>query len=1181
MPSERLRSEEVAVKLDSLTEGQLQSVTRIDGPLLISAGAGSGKTFTLTQRIAYALLSEESEVRDIEEVLAITFTEKAAGEIKARVKSTLRQEGLPEQALRVDASWISTIHAMCSRILRQHALEIGLDPGFAVISDAEKNELVAQAIDEALGQNNEIVVPKKYARLCSEYPLQSNSFNTSSVTSLLEALLNTASSLRRGLAEIQLGPTPSSAGVLARELLLGFENVLPLLEQTASSASADKARADADVAIRALQQFLIQDAQNNSLEIFAAILEDIPFLPRNFGRAPVKEAVGLLQALHQRIANDVLLGLALPITDELMALATEVYAGYERKKSERFVLDNDDLLLKTLRVFEEYPAIAHKYAQKFKLVMVDEFQDTSQIQIDIIEKLAGRHFAHLCTVGDAQQSIYRFRGADVNVYEAHKELMQTPEIGAKCVVLDKNFRSHRDVLSFVDAIFEQDQVFGKKFMSLMPDERRSSRYLSSLPRIDVMLTTRPSARNSGVQSCDALVVEARGIAKRFAALRECGHSPGDMVVLLGKMTNAEVYAQALRDANFECVIAGGSLFGKAAEVRVIARLAEVLANQTNSAALFEVLSSDIFGLSADDFIELSTLFDEDTQAPRRRALHKGFRCLSLKDAQDTNTLPLRLRHAVRVMNKAWNTAGAKPLSCVVKQVLLDSGWLSRTEKQGAFGIARAGNAYKAIRYLQEIEQKHAKGPAQTAKEFSAHIKAGLKEAPGALTGAEQSVVKIMTIHASKGLEFPFVAIAEFSGSGASSQKLLLEQCEGATFASLALQASLELYPSLAAVSKKAILVSDESTPQPTILEAKTLAEYRYALKEFSEKEEAAESYRKFYVGLTRASEALVVALSAKVSSKDPLSSYRGIIDVVRSALCKNEDFPTQEAWLDYGGSEPAHFERVSVSPQYLDSNEDDTAAISECLFAIPAYGEQEKLSYRSYKPLREGVFSYSALTNTQEGDKPHRDNSDQDLEVGESGLTLSDFDKATDLGTVFHRLAQFSIETGMVPSPEQVQLFARRQNLSPSHIARLEPASNRWFSSSLYAQVSTFSYKKAELPFFLPVGNAWMEGEIDLFYTDEKQQEAFVVDYKTGGKPEETDEAVYQKHLLQAQCYAYAVLSQGYLQVKLYFVRVEQEDSTHANQPQTVVYSFSQQDRENLRRAISILYNSSLECHAG
>ena len=205
------------MNLSTCTPGQRQSIEHVRGPLLVSAGAGSGKTFTLTQRIAYALLPESGPAASgVDEVLAITFTEKAAAEIKARVKRTLRAEGLAEEALRVDGAWISTIHGMCARILRAHALDLGLDPAFGIMGDAERAEAVADAIDGALGDDNDIIARGSYAALFDEYPARSTMPLAPSVASMLQALMDKAAGLRGGLDALDFGPSPAQASTLAR-----------------------------------------------------------------------------------------------------------------------------------------------------------------------------------------------------------------------------------------------------------------------------------------------------------------------------------------------------------------------------------------------------------------------------------------------------------------------------------------------------------------------------------------------------------------------------------------------------------------------------------------------------------------------------------------------------------------------------------------------------------------------------------------------------------------------------------------------------------------------------------------------------------------------------------------------------------------------------------------------------
>ena len=146
---------EVAALLKGLLPEQRRIVTTLDCPVFVAAGAGSGKTFTLTRRIVWALCPGSGEgggpfLDSLDQALVITFTEKAAGEIKERVRSALRQAGLGEEALKVDSAWVSTIHHMCARILRAHALDLGLDPEFAMIGEQEARLLRSQATEQAL-----------------------------------------------------------------------------------------------------------------------------------------------------------------------------------------------------------------------------------------------------------------------------------------------------------------------------------------------------------------------------------------------------------------------------------------------------------------------------------------------------------------------------------------------------------------------------------------------------------------------------------------------------------------------------------------------------------------------------------------------------------------------------------------------------------------------------------------------------------------------------------------------------------------------------------------------------------------------------------------------------------------------------------------------------------------------
>ena len=144
------------MNLETATPQQREVITTLDKPLMVAAGAGSGKTFTLTQRVVYALLPQGSDdssyLQSIDEVLATTFTKKAAGELKSRIKNQLLAEGLVSEALKTDDAWVSTIHGICSRILRENAFLLNLDPAFEIIAEEDARVLMEQAFENVVNQ---------------------------------------------------------------------------------------------------------------------------------------------------------------------------------------------------------------------------------------------------------------------------------------------------------------------------------------------------------------------------------------------------------------------------------------------------------------------------------------------------------------------------------------------------------------------------------------------------------------------------------------------------------------------------------------------------------------------------------------------------------------------------------------------------------------------------------------------------------------------------------------------------------------------------------------------------------------------------------------------------------------------------------------------------------------------
>ena len=886
------------------TEEQRACVEQLAGPVDISAGAGSGKTFTLTQRIAAALADPASGVDDIDQICAITFTRKAAAELKGRVRSTLRAQGRLDQAMKVDGAWISTIHGMCSRILRAEALRLGVDPAFRVLEGKERDDLLAQALSEVLGRPSDIVEGAVRDALLREFAVRSYR-GEASVASMVARLADAAAAMPEGAGGFVRGPELPLPSTLARQLLEAYRAVEPFYRDCKPSKTRDAALADLERACEALEAFVGSGSQD--LDGLLRVLDGCPLLRKINTKDEARgEAFDTYQAAHSRVAQNAVL-------DELMDMARRVDEAFSRLKRASAALDNNDLVRLALRALED-PVVGARYADRFKLVMVDEFQDTDALQIAIVRHLSGPGLRYLCTVGDAQQSIYRFRDADVNGYRAFRAQLAAPEIAqaggsASLLRLTLNFRSHGDVLAFVKKVCAQPCVFGDDFLDLSA-VYDGARYRSADPRVRLTVTMLPAGRAKAGEAARARTTTAREVAAHFARLREAGHEPSEMVLLLGGMTHAQEYAAELRRAGFECIVAGGSTFFSFPEVSVVRALASAVANPEDTQALFEVLTSDMFRLSADDLLRMATGWDEVWGIPKNRKLDRGLAALR-READ----LPPALRQAVEVLGRALDAVRYTGLARALEGALVDSGWLARLQLRGAEGTAAIANILKAVRLVRDFEEGGAAGPSSVAGRLTALFDAGSKDKPGVLNASGGNAVRIMTIHASKGLEFPLVAVAELPTGDVRRGALALESRAGRTC--VALMPGAATMPAGSALAKAAAKVPVRGADGPLTwddaLAASDPACFFGALGDIEAAEEAAEGQRLFYVAATRAKEAVAVFLTVRAKKDDP--TCKGVADDIRSAFFGQEAFPLDTRQLDYGGSRPALYRCVRVSDE--------------------------------------------------------------------------------------------------------------------------------------------------------------------------------------------------------------------------------------------------------------------------
>lgn len=1212
--------------LSTLMPQQLQIVKTLDRPLFVSAGAGSGKTFTLTRRIVYALSPESGPfVEHLDQVLAITFTKDAAAEIRDRVRRALIDEGMDEEALTVDDAWISTIHGMCSRILRAHALELGIDPEFTVLTDTD--ELMDQAVEHVLARATAPDAAPELAAslkaLYAWYPMagEGGPFGAgTTIKGLVREMLELSSQLPGGMDDVRVarGQADTSALADAYRAALG-----------ASKATTEKAQ----MALDAIDAF---EASGKTMADAARLMMSCA-MPRASKAFP-KEQVELLKAEAADAFINIVLACGGPALDALVGLARSVEAEYRALKASQSALDNNDLLRMAYEALRDYPAIRAAYEGRFKMVMIDEFQDTDQMQVDLIRYLTGAGERALCTVGDAQQSIYRFRGAEVEVFRRQERKVGasgTAEAAAvagaaadapagELVKLVRNFRSHDEVLRYVARVFDGDDGgLMQGFLDLEASDGRKDTLVADASRRQALFV-------AGGSTQERTQAKARAIAERFRALADAGQPQGGMVLLLGRMTNADVYAQAFRDQGLDCVIAGGSVFAQAAEVQTVRALVCALANPADTAqGLMPLLASSMFALGAQEFLALATKLDSETGETSRRNIDVGI--MSDFDVPGLQDLPLVTR-AREVLRYALRRVGRDSFAAIARDVVNASGWFVRLAQRGPEGKAIAANVLKALDAVAEAEAEFGNSPRSIALAFDRFL-AG-KEAPGALNEEGDGAVRIMTVHASKGLEYPVVAVAECFSVRKSSGAAQMGRVEGGAQV-VALPARFNGVK----LADGTFVKGDDVKKQfehafkgkgtslwlpPELMEdvcatgspAEAFARLRNDDLQLSLEERA----RLLYVAMTRARELVILAMDAGVSRGKLCAPTFDVetdltYDVLRRILPTNGlDTPQLDAdRLVFDNSKPGDYELISLADftfgeQAFEANAsldaegrlvrgdaEPEGAGADARAAVPGPADPEPDAFELVYPQAVGVrmgicpypardsYSYSSIAAALHAEAEDRaaearvpmDEAGDDAESDGSEMTDADVAAVEPagnpmaLGSAFHAACQWLIEMGADALPAaRADALARQWRLTPEQRERFDVALDRWLKSAVRADLLAWPCVRAEVPFFslgcededIARYGAYAEGAIDALATNPADSSrALVIDYKTGGTPDETPEQLQEKHALQARVYADVLHKAGFEAVTVKFVRVEQADPTlfvEPAEPQVVTYNF-------------------------
>jgi ATP-dependent helicase/nuclease subunit A len=682
-----------------------EQVAAIDAPgiVFVSAGAGTGKTTVLVERFAKAVCERGL---DVDSLLVITYTERAAGELRSRIRARLAELGRDDLARELDGAWISTIHGFCHRLLKAHPFAAGIDPRFRVLDESQarvlQSEAFAAALEDFLGEGED------------ERSILLATYGAKALRRMLTGVYETLRAAGRPLI-LELGERPGLAERL--EQLREAAGCLVDEAEAGETARATAARALELLEERTLPERLFDLSELKARGERAATYEE--------ARHGVEQA-----ALDELAARD---------RDLLQELLGAFERAYRAAKERESALDFEDLQLLARDLLRENEEIRERESWRFRSIMVDEFQDTNRLQCELVDLLsAGPDDKEIFFVGDEFQSIYCFRHADVHVFRERREH------ASGVLALTQNYRSRPEVLGAINHLFSAE--FGDDFQRLEAAGRFADPAFET--PVELLVTDKASYAGTDVHWRRA---EARHIARRvFELIEEGVATAGEIVLLFAAGTDAEWYEEELRQLGIPTYRATGrGYFGQQQVVDLLAYL-RLLHNRYDDEALVTVLASPLVGVSND---ALALLRRAAPKRPLFQPFEKGLPAdLSERDGQLCRAFYQRFE---RLARRAPTLSLERLLEAIVSEHDYDlaalAQWDGRRRYANMRKLARLARSYEELRgpdvegFVRFVNEQEAVG----ARELEA-----VAEEEGA------DAVRLLTIHSAKGLEFKVVVVAD-------------------------------------------------------------------------------------------------------------------------------------------------------------------------------------------------------------------------------------------------------------------------------------------------------------------------------------------------------------------------------------------------------------------------------------
>jgi ATP-dependent exoDNAse (exonuclease V) beta subunit len=1042
VPGEALVS---AVEASAPNREQLRAIEE-QGVVFVSAGAGTGKTTVIVERFCRAVCERGF---DVDSILVITYTERAAGELRGRIRKRLHKLGRHDLERELDAAWISTIHGFCHRLLKAHPFAAGIDPRFRILDDSQGRVIRGEAFRAAL------------AEFCGDDEARLRLLASYGGWRLRRMLTGVHETLRSSGLDLRIDPRDEPK----------LDEAVEELRECARAAGDDAALRFVDSAAGPEGLLDLSDLRTPELDE---------------ARRSVERA-----ALEALAARD---------REQLQELLLTYDRAYHEAKDRESALDFEDLQLLARELLQEKSEIRERESWRFRSIMVDEFQDTNRIQCELVDLLA-RADGELFFVGDEFQSIYRFRHADVEVFRERRE-----QVGG-VLALTQNYRSRPEVLEVINHLFAAD--FGETFQPLEAAGRFPDPAFG--PAVELLVTDKASYAETGVHWRKA---EAQHIARRLRDLVDAGEAdPGEIVLLFAAGTDARIYEEELRSLGLPTFRATGRDYYHQQQVVDLLNYLRLLHNRYDDEALVGVLASPFVGVSNDALVLL-----------RRNAPKRPLYCgLEKELPEGLSERDGRLFQAFRQrFGRLAAQASSLSLERLCEQIVAEHDYDLAVLAQWD-GRRRYANLRKLARLARSYEEL--RGPdVQGFVRFVAEQDAvGASELEAVAEEEGTDVIRLLTIHSAKGLEFKVVVVADAGRDRArpdADEILCLPD------------------------GRLGFRVADPETGKRL-----TTAEYE-AVKAAEQDAEEAERRRLYYVAMTRAIDRLIVSGAIGDRGADAATPIGWVLDRLEATELEETDASVE---IERDGARVlVRFDRFSADPPGAEV----PAAVEQLeLFEISENGggaleapELAPLAEVPAPPLhRVRRLSYSALSLFERcsyryfaerivGLRPAEASGSV---PGRSGLA------ATEIGDAVHALLErVDLRAPAVPEDLDDVVRARYPAVSEEELERIRGFVASYCGSELGARIASLEGAAPELPFAFEHDGVLLHGRIDVLHRDGTG--ALVLDYKTNSLAEadaEPEEIVESDYRLQRLVYALACFRAGAEEVEVVYHFLERPDA--------------------------------------